>query len=67
MKKKIFLTIFIFILPFLITCEKKGDCSLIEIDPIVIGTDTTFNTSFVIIPDLTEEECEEKGGTWTEN
>ncbi len=65
MKKMLFLSIAI--LTFLNSCEKKGDCSLIEIYPIVIGTDTIFDTAFVIIPDLTEEECEEKGGTWTEN
>ena len=55
------------ILTFLNSCEKKGECSVIEIHPIVTGSDTTYDTSSVIIPDLTEEECEEKGGVWTQN
>ena len=65
MKKKLFLLIVI--LAFLSTCEKKGDCRVIEIHPIVTGSDTTYDTSSVIIPDLTEEECNEEGGTWIEN
>ena len=67
MKRKIFLTVFLFILLVLNTCKKKGDCEVYELDTLIIGSDTICDTMIDIIPDLTEEECEEKGGFWTEN